>query len=208
MIIQFQMDGNMGFVAAICELFVQSHISGVLSLLPALPPQIAVAGRVSGVGARGGVTVSIIWGNSAVSAALLTFEASHPWYAPRPSGGSGLVEESPGYFRWPNGWENSLESLVAILSPNALRIMTSKQHDAILPGGKKGKKSKKIIKKNSDTLQTSCAEWVSKMTPAIDADPTRSKVGMWVRVSVFPCTVTLCNAESSDADCVEKVRLL
>jgi hypothetical protein len=34
---QFQLDGNLGVVAAICELLLQSNIPGVISLLPAIP---------------------------------------------------------------------------------------------------------------------------------------------------------------------------
>ena len=72
----FQIDGNLGGAAAVVEMLLQSY-RGELHLLPALPaawPE----GRVSGLRARGGVTVAMAWRGGALTEATLESRFAAP----------------------------------------------------------------------------------------------------------------------------------
>ena len=60
----FQIDGNFGFTAGVCELLMQSHTE-VIELLPALPQDWS-SGKVKGLKARGGYTLDFYWENHKV----------------------------------------------------------------------------------------------------------------------------------------------
>ncbi|WP_114854102.1 glycoside hydrolase N-terminal domain-containing protein [Brachybacterium sp. YJGR34] len=70
----FQIDGNLGIVAALAECLLQSH-RGEIELLPALPPLMA-DGAVRGLRARPGIEVDLAWAGGALTA--LTLRAVGP----------------------------------------------------------------------------------------------------------------------------------
>ncbi|WP_411722030.1 glycosyl hydrolase family 95 catalytic domain-containing protein [Mycetocola sp.] len=65
----FQIDGNLGFPAAVCEMLLQSH-SGEISLLPALPVDLP-EGTATGLRVRPGLLVDVSWSAGTLVSATL-----------------------------------------------------------------------------------------------------------------------------------------
>jgi alpha-L-fucosidase 2 len=68
----FQIDGNFGLAAAVAECLIQSH-AGEIHVLPALPDAWS-RGSVTGLRARGGVSIDVEWDRHAVTSVRVVAE--------------------------------------------------------------------------------------------------------------------------------------
>jgi len=79
----FQIDGNFGYAAGVCEMLIQSH-AGQIHVLPALPDAWA-NGSARGLRARGGLQVDLQWQDGRATKAVLraTVDGRHTLRAPK-----------------------------------------------------------------------------------------------------------------------------
>jgi len=181
---KFQVDGNLGLVAALCEALVQSHVPGRLLLLPALPVELSERGRVSGLRARGDVTVSISWRRGTLAATTLLFHSAHPWLA-------GLNESSSadGFFA---AREDSQVSDHFVSAASSLPIQMILEHPA---GG-----GELFLNRNSSLCAT--ASRASTSTAGSPNSMTSASL-LLVQVHSIPCEVRLCVKPLLQSACVD-----
>jgi alpha-L-fucosidase 2 len=72
----FQIDGNFGGAAGLAEMLVQSQAEGIV-LLPALPNALQ-EGRVTGIKARGGFVLQLVWRQHRLQKVVVTSLAGKP----------------------------------------------------------------------------------------------------------------------------------
>jgi hypothetical protein len=76
-------------------MLLQSHVSGFLYLLPALPTAFSQGGVVRGLQARGGVEVTLRWRGGQVVAAKLLFGRRHPYRSVTDDVAVGVTSPNP-----------------------------------------------------------------------------------------------------------------
>jgi hypothetical protein len=96
-------------------MLIQSHIPGVLFLLPSLPLELSHSGLIRNWLTRGGARVSMRWRRGSILSARIRFHERHPWFSIAP------IETKRGYFHS----SSSPSASVVIMSPNELRVVDS-----------------------------------------------------------------------------------
>jgi hypothetical protein len=189
--VQFQLDGNLGYVAGLTEMVLQSHIPGSLILLPALPLALAEQGTARGLQARGDIDVSFTWRDGDVAAANLLFRAPHPWLR-------GVSEDKwkTGFFSAKTGSKSSPAMIIRVFSPNRLQL--SRSYLAVPGADSHGA----VDDRHLSDAGVDCASTVNTDTPESEVprhwlEGSKHVISLRVSASAssFPCVVILCSSQ-------------
>ncbi len=163
----------MGIVAALVEMMVQSHMPGVIQLLPAIPDVwFDGEGLVKQIRLRGNSHISIYWKKGRIVFARLEFQSGHPWWR-----GVKMENERDGFYQM----SLSTNSLAVLYSKTQLRVI-SEDHTAA----------------NACPISVSSSTWPQ----AFDSKLTDWwSITLEVLKEEFPCTVLFCDKEINDTDC-------
>jgi hypothetical protein len=201
-------DGNLGFVATVAEMLLQTHVSNQIILLPALPTAFGDIGSVSGLRGRGDLQVAIAWQRRKISVSRILFRSNHPWLA-------GIVQTSKqGFFTWVSSASTATSAsklttipiTINILAPNPLRLIRSGTNDSrdLIAGNSTSTATRHADRKRVAASQ--CASYTATPYPAA-GDIAAQGVGH-LSIRSFPCEVTLCGSHLSDEQCWKEARTL
>jgi hypothetical protein len=190
--LQFQIDGNLGYMAALNEMLLQSHMRGYYYLLPALPHEFSAHGHVYGLQARGGVRVSLSWRDGAVTAAEVVFGAPHPWISAQ---AFGVDKGRSG--KAPAGEAAESVTRVGFTSPNPLHVVPKLAAQVAGAGQHDGSS----LPNCEAQLLTALIEVQSEAhTFRLDA-PLHKILLLQSSAGWHHCVLRLCGAQTDEHDC-------
>lgn len=138
---KFQLDANLGYLAAIHEMLFQSHIPQTLALLPALPRSWREGGQLRGIRGRGDVEISFRWTNGLIETWEVILHSPHPWWRSSSStaangdneDGQGMMSEKKDYPGFMSVNQTAVEEnflKISMLAPNALSVSSNVKTDS------------------------------------------------------------------------------
>lgn len=189
-------------------MLIQSHIPGLLKLLPAVSSSLLQRRKASAFGlrVRGDVQVSMVWDAGQLIASVLVFNSPHPWL-------QGLHEDPqhPGFYTsvtttaTADAQQNAAQTLplrLAVESPSRMKLMQVIDSKALPP---------KCIGVQNSVSETEMAARVAedvKLRRTIRRERQQLIVPL-TEEQIFPCSVTLCSAASADtASCYKAVGMI